>query len=207
LTTALLLRRNAETWRLSIDNPFLEALKGGHVAPENIERFVRQCLHFADAIFVANALVLVKAPVEARPCLLDLLTETHENGEWLRNLVSGTSADRHPVHPVSRAYGDFLARQAMDGYVTGATALWALYRAIVDDWGAAGVGADSALREFTDRFASPRRKAALERFEATLDATLSEASPSQCVAAIEAFEQVARYTLDFWVMSLEPEAV
>jgi thiaminase len=207
LTTALLLRRNEETWRLSVDNPFLEALKGGHVPPVNIERFVRQCLHFADAIFVANALVLAKAPVEARPCLLDLLTETHEIGEWLRRLVSGTSADRHPVHPVSRAYGDFLARQAMEGYITGAAALWALYRAIVDDWGAASVGADAALREFTDRFASPRRRAALARFEEVLNASFAEASASQRAAASEAFQQVAHYTLDFWVMSLEPEAV
>lgn len=207
LTTALLLRRNEDTWRLSVDNPFLEALKGGHVSPEYIERFVRQCLHFADAIFVANALVLTKAPVEARACLLDLLGETLENGDWLRRLVSGTAADRHPVHPVSRAYGDFLARQAMEGYVTGATALWALYRAIVDDWGAASVGADAALREFTDRFASPRRKAALDRFEAILDAALAEASVSQRAAATAAFEQAAHYTLDFWVMSLEPEAV
>jgi thiaminase len=207
LTTAALLRRNEETWRLSVDNPFIEALKGGHIPLDHIERFVRQCLHFADAIFVANALVLAKAPIEARSCLLDLLVETEQNADWLRRLVAGTSADRHPVHPISRAYGDFLARQAMEGYVTGVTALWALYRAIVDDWEAASIGADDALREFTDRFASTDRKANVERLQAILDATYAEASASQLAAAAAAFEQVAHYTLDFWVMSLEPEAV
>lgn len=207
LTTGLLLRRNAEAWTLSIDNPFLEALKGGHVHPEVIEKFLRQCLHFADSTFVANAIVLAKAPIEARPVLLDLLTEAHENGEWLRRLVAGSSADRHPVHPVARGYGDFLARQAIEGYVCGVTALWALYRAIVDDWSAASVGADDALREFTDRFASGRRRENLVVLEELLDSALAEASPSQRAAAAAIVEQVAQYTLDFWTMSLEPEAV
>ena len=207
LTTGELLRRNEETWRLSIDNPFIDALKGGHVPPENIEKFFRQCLHFADAIFVANSLVLAKAPVSSRDVLLDLLAETHENAEWLRRLVSGTAADRHGVHPVSRAYGDYLARQTIDGYLTGVTALWGLYRAIVDDWGAASVGADAALREFTDRFASPRRRANLERLEQLLDTTYGEASAADRAAATAVFEQVAHYTLDFWVMAVEPEAI
>ena len=207
LTTGELLRRNEDTWRLSIDNPFIEALKGGHVAPENIEKFVRQCLHFTDAAVVANALVLAKAPIEARPVLLDLLAETHETAEWLRRLVAGSASDQHPVHPVSRGYGDYLARQTIDGYLTGVTALWALYRAILDDWGAASVGADAALREFTDRFASERRRANLERLEELLDATYDQASVADRRTATAVFEQVARYTLDFWVMAVEPEAV
>ena len=43
MTTEVLLHRNAETWRLSIDNPFLEALKGGHVRPEVIEKGAPDC--------------------------------------------------------------------------------------------------------------------------------------------------------------------
>lgn len=205
VTTSGLLREHAKVWTLGVRNPFLQGVRDGTLSKASLPHWLRQVRLTEDAMFTTFARVLAKAPSRDRPALIDGVRDSNETMLWIDARLGRRSAREDGIHPISRAYMDFLLATSVAPYAAGLTALWASRQAVVDDWAWARACAPP-YRPFAARWTSKPFVANVHALRRAADAALREAGPGDQTAAADAFEQISRYEVDFWVMALERDA-
>lgn len=204
-TTESLIRKHRALWRVTCSNPFVIGVRDGSLPLPTFERWLEQDRHFLDGLFVASARVLALAPERDRRLMVDALRVAHEQLVWFDKLLVERGLDpAAPVQPVCRAYCDYLSSLAFEPYTVGIVAIWTQYRAYLEAWSAARPGAKK-FRPLIRQWASSAFVQFERRFASAADAALAAASPRVRGKAEEAFAQVTRYELDFWVMLLRTE--
>jgi thiaminase/transcriptional activator TenA len=202
-TPGALLRAHRHLWRLANRNPFVLGIKDGSLQKAAFDRWLVQDRHFADGLFVAQARILALAPRQDRSLLLGGLEALAAELVWFEaKLKARRLGPEGAIHPVCRAYVDYLLTLAFAPYAAAIVAVWALERAYLEAWGYAKPGA-RPYREYVERWTSSAFAAYVRALERAAAAALREASNREAAQAEAAFVQVVLYELDFWSMTLE----
>jgi thiaminase len=203
ITTAALLERHRPFWRVVCRNPFLVGVRDGSLPVETFDRWLVQDRHFMDGIFAPTSRTLAAAPVRDRDPLLQALRQVHANLAWFDRTLAQRGLDRDAaVHPVCRAYVDYIVALGFERYPIALVALWAQYRAYYDAWAWAHPGAPK-FRKVILNWYSPEYRRFVKDLERAADFALAGASPEEIRRADETVVQVARYELAFWIMTME----
>lgn len=198
-----LLRAHRDLWRLANRNPFVLGVKDGSLSKAAFERWLVQDRHFADGLFVAQSRVLAMAPREDRALLLGGLQALAAELAWFESKLRARRFDSDgPIHPVCRAYVDYLQTLAFVPYPAAIVAVWALERAYLEAWSHARPGA-KPYRDCVERWTSAFFARYVRGLERAAAAALRGASTRESAQAEAAFVQVVLYELDFWSMTLE----
>jgi len=202
-TSARLLASHRPLWRVTCRNPFVAGLRDGSLPLGVFNRWLVQDRYFVDGLFPAMARILAGAPARDREVLLEGLRTILGHLEWFDRTLAARGLDPGAaMHPVCRAYVDFNLSLGFERYPIGVVALWAQFRAYRDALAWARPAAPK-FREIVRNWSSPEYLRFLRRLARAVDAALAEASASEARRAEEAFVQVAKYELAFWVMTLE----
>ncbi len=202
VTTAALLRRHAPLWKVTCRNPFIAGVRDGSLPVEVFDQWLLQHAQLADGLFPAYCRTTAAAPERDRPVLLGVLQTLAAYMTRLgRTLTSRGIDGGSPIHPVCRAYVAYTVSLGFEPYAVGLVAMWAQYRAYRDAWGWAHPGAPE-FRAFFRDFYSPDYEGGLAVLGRATDSALAEASRPEVRRAEEAFLEVAKYELAFWVMTM-----
>jgi thiaminase len=202
-TTASLLESHRPLWRVTCRNPFVAGVRDGSLPVETFNRWLVQDRHFVDGLISAESRLLAAAPARDRDVLLDGLRDLLGQLQWFDKTLAARGLDPGaPAHPVCRAYVDYMLSLGYECYPIGLVATWAQYRAYRDAWAWAHPGAPK-FRRVVRNWYSPGYERFLRRLDRAADTALAEASAREIRRAEEAFVQIAKYELAFWVMTLE----
>ncbi len=201
-STASLVRSFPALWKAACRNPFLLGVRDGSLPRAALESWLVQNSHFLDGLFTAQARILALAPRADRVLLTEGLRDVLDYLAWheRRRRVAGIDPDE-PVHPVCRAYVDFLLTLGFEPYPVGLVALWAQYAVYLEGWRRADPPA-MPFRDVVRTWVSPRYAALVRRMRRAADTALAAAAASERERAKRAFELVLHYEIDFWIMTM-----
>jgi formylaminopyrimidine deformylase / aminopyrimidine aminohydrolase len=203
ITTVTLLKRHAALWKLTYRNPFVASVRDGSLPVETFDRWLVQDRHFVEGLFPASCRIAAAAPGRDRHVLLVGLRRLLGHLSWFDKTLAARGLDpATPIHPVCRAYVDYGISLGFQPYTVSIAALWAQYRAYGDAWAWAHPGAPK-FRSVVRNWYSPEYARFLRELGRAADAALAEASPREVRRAEQAFLDVAKYELAFWVMTLD----
>ncbi len=203
ITTSTLLRQHAPIWKVTCRNPFVGGIRDGSLPTEIFNRWLVQDRHFVDGLFPATCRLAAAAPLKDRHVLVEALRNMLDYLSWFDLALAARGLDAGaPMHPVCRAYVDFVVSLGFEPYPVALVAFWAQYRAYRDAWAWARPGA-SRFRSVVRNWYSPRFDRFLRDLTRAADAALAEATPRVVRRANEAVVDVARYELAFWVMAID----
>ncbi len=193
--------RHRDLWERATRHAFLEGVRDGTLPQQAFLYWLVQDYHFVRGLLQAQAQILACAPRRDQKILASGLLSLVEELDWFEGCARsrGVSLDK-ALHPTTEKYVEFLRGVHRSPYAAQITALWACERAYWEAWSAAAPGA-SEFREFVKRWTQPDFQSYVLGLEAATAYALQEASPSDLVAAEEAFRRVAAYEADFWEMA------
>ncbi len=202
ITTSTLLRRHAPLWKVTCRNPFVGGVRDGSLPIEVFDRWIVQHRYLAEKLFSAVCRIAAAAPEADRPLLLGILQRLHVYvSKFDRTLIDRRLVPATPIHPVCRAYVDYTLSLGFEPYTVALLALWTQYRAYLDAWKWAQPGA-RRFRAVIRGWYSAEREAGLVVLSRAADAALADAPPGEVRRAEEAFLEIAKYELAFWVMTM-----
>jgi formylaminopyrimidine deformylase / aminopyrimidine aminohydrolase len=205
ITTATLLERHAELWKVTCRNPFVGGVRDGSLPVETFDRWLVQDRHYVEGLFPAMCRIAAAAPGQDRRIHLVGLRRLLGHLSWFDRTLAARGLDpATPIHPVCRAYVDYAISLGFQPYAVSVVALWAQFRAYRDAWTWAHPGAPK-FRSVVRNWCSPEYKRFLGGLGRATDAALAEASRSEMQLAEQAILDVARYELAFWVMTLDEQ--
>jgi thiaminase/transcriptional activator TenA len=203
MKTSDLHARYAEAWQNATRHPFLDAVREGTILPAAFDAWLEQDYHFVAALLTFQARLLGRAPRVAQAVLAGGLVALEAELTWFE----AQARDRGlrllvPLHPVTRAYNDFLADLDAQPYASTIIALWALEQAYLEAWTSAAPGAP-AYRPFVEHWTTPAFHTYVERLAAAADAALSGPDEGAAEEAERVFVRVSELERDFWQMAWE----
>ncbi len=203
ITTSSLLRRHAPLWKVTCRNPFVGGVRDGSLPVEVFDRWLVQHDLLADRLFTATCRIAADAPERDRAVLLEILRRLDRFLAWFDRMLRERGLDPDAsMHPVCRAYADYTVALGFEPYPVSLTALWTQLRAYRDAWKWAHPGAPK-FRGVVRHFYAPPYEPVLRELTRAADAALAAASSRDVGRAEEAFLDVARYELAFWVMTMD----
>jgi thiaminase/transcriptional activator TenA len=201
LKTSDLLARHAEAWQNATRHPFLDAVREGTIAPASFDAWLVQDYHFVAALLSFQARLLARTPRAAQAVLAGGLVALEAELTWFEAQARGRGLQLlAALHPVTRAYNDFLADLDAQPYASAITALWTLERAYLEAWTAVAPGA-SAYRPFVEHWTTPAFHAYVERLAAAADDALSGLDEGAAQVVERVFVRVSELERDFWQMA------
>lgn len=201
-TTSDLLRTHRRLWAVTCRNPFVLGVRDGSLPRELFDQWLVQDRHFIDGTFPVACRAAASAPVEDRPVLLEAIEGLLTFLAWFDRTLAARGLDpRRPMHPIVRAYRDYLLALGFESYPIVIVALWTQYRAYGDAWRWASGGA-RRYRDVIRRWSSPAYDAFVRRLQRAADRALATSSPRERAKAAEAFVHTLHYELATWVMTL-----
>jgi len=203
-TTATLLKRHAPLWKVTCRNPFLVGVRDGSLPVDTFNRWLVQDRHFVEGLFPAACRITAAAPRKDRETLLTGLRSLLGHLAWFDRTLAARGLDpATPIHPVCRAYVDYVISLGFQPYAVSLVALWAQYRAYRDAWAWARTCAPK-FRSVVRNWYSAEYGSFLRDLGRAADAALADASSREIESAEQAILDVARYELAFWVMTMDP---
>jgi thiaminase/transcriptional activator TenA len=197
MRTKELIQGDAELWRAATHHAFLDEVGGGTLASAAFAHWLSQDYHFAVALIRTEARALACSPREDLELLVGGIQAMVAELDWFESKASERAIDLDvPLHPIARAYIDYLGALADEPYSVQLTALWALERAYLEGWRTALPGAPP-FREFVEHWTND----AFSTYVAALEAAANRAIGRGGDAEREAFRWVAKYEQAFWEMA------
>lgn len=195
--------RVSDPWGRATRHPFLAGVRDGTLPPRSFEVWLVQDYHFARGLLPFQARCLAQAPRRDQPVLARGVVALVEELGWFEDQAARRGLDlRVPLHPVCRAYVNFLWALSFGPYVAQLVALWALERIYLEAWTGARPGAEP-YREFVARWTHPDFQRYVDGLEEAADQALAEAPPREREAAQEALAETVEHEIRFWEMSWE----
>jgi len=194
LENSTLIRHAGQHWHEATTAKFLDSVRDGTLPREALERWLVQDYHFADALTSFQSITLARTPRKLRGPLLSGLNALDAEMDWFESLARERRLDLGvSLHPVCRAYADFLLRVAYtEPYPVLLTTLFGVEASYLTAWSKLrpqGPHAELIERWSNDRFGA-YVKSLLE---------LTEAHPHESNQAF--FNEVLAHERGFWTMS------
>ncbi len=121
---------------------------------------------------------------------------------WFEEMAAGRGlALDVPMHPMTRAYCDFLLVVTYSSCPAQITAIWALERSYLESWDRARPGAHP-YREFVNRWTTDGFRSYVGDLQSSVDRQLEASVGEQAREAEDAFFWVTHYERGFWDMAM-----
>ena len=202
MTADALVSRHTAAWRAATVHPFLAGVRDGSVPENYFDRWLGQDYLFARALVRAQSRIAATAPLADVGLLAGGVVNTVGELSWFEQMAvrRGVVLDA-PMHPMTRAYCDFLLALTYSGYPAQITAIWALERTYLESWDGARPGAQP-YREFVNRWTTDDFRSYVGDLQSSVDRQLKASIGEQAREAEDAFFWVTFYERGFWDMAM-----
>ena len=152
MNTSELLSRHAQLWHSATHHRFLDGIHTGDLPRSAFERWLQQDYRFVEAGLRAQCLLLAQAPRVDHVLLAGGVAALTAELDWFEDHLrtQGLSLDVE-LHPLNRAYSDFLIVMAQKPYPAALIVAATAERAYHEAWSGT-VPAAPTYQDFIDRW-------------------------------------------------------